>query len=186
MMSVTHKLVGAAASEVPLDEIGGDGVGLDPPPLLPPADALQAGTLHQELDLAVPDRDAAADRELGVDSTGAVDPVALAVDLGDQIGQQRVPHRPLRRRPLAALVEASLGHAKDPTGHLDWEVLRGDHLDRRVPPFGLASSLGTSTARRANCNSVSSSAIRFFAAASSAFSDVVKPDWMPRFRRRHV
>ncbi|MGW0227912.1 hypothetical protein ACWDWO_06335 [Actinopolymorpha singaporensis] len=53
---------------------------------------MQAGTLHQQLDLAVADRHTAAEGEFGMDPPAAVDPAEIGVDLPDQIGQPRVPH----------------------------------------------------------------------------------------------
>lgn len=144
---------------------------------------MQAGAAHQQLDLVVPDRHAPAERELGMDPASAVDPVALGVDLSDQVGQHRVPDGALGRRPTALLVEAGLGDSEDSAGDLHRPVLSGDHFDRRVPPFGLASSFRRSTARWAIASSVSSSAILFFAAASSAFSAVVRPGSRPQSMR---
>lgn len=52
------QLVGAAAGEGALDEIGGDDLGSDPPPLPAARDTLQSGTVHQQTDLVVADLDA--------------------------------------------------------------------------------------------------------------------------------
>lgn len=49
---------------------------------------------HQQLDLVVSDLDAAPESEFGMDPAGTVDPVALGVDLGDQVGEHRVPDSP--------------------------------------------------------------------------------------------
>lgn len=102
------QLVRATASEVTLNQVSRDGVGLDPFPLLAPADALQASTPHQELDLAVADRYAASDGELGVHPACTVDAMTLGMDRGDQVREHRVSYRPLGGTPFAALVEAGL------------------------------------------------------------------------------
>ncbi len=81
----------------------------------------------------------------------------------------------LGRSTVALLVEPRLRDAEDPAGDLHRSVLRRDHLDRHVPAFGLDSSLSRSTARCAMASSVSSSAIRYFASASSDFSAVLRP-----------
>lgn len=68
------------------------------------------------------------------------------MDLGDQVAQHRVPDRTLGRGTFAVLVEPRLRDPQDRAGNLDRAVLRGDHLDRRVPAFGLVSSFSRSTA----------------------------------------
>lgn len=63
------------------------------------------------------------------------------------------------------------------------------HLDRREPPFWLASSRSSSMARRAAFDSVSSSAMRLLAEVSSDFSLLVRPGTSPlliRSWRRQV
>jgi hypothetical protein len=102
---------------------------------------------HQQLDLVVADLDAAAEGQLGVDPAGAVDAVGLGVDLGDEVGQQGVTDCSFGRRPRALLVEPGLRDPEDLARDSHGTVLRGDHFDRRVPPFGLASSFNRSTAR---------------------------------------
>ena len=88
------QLVRAAAGEIALDAVGSDVVAPDPLPLTPSCDALHAGTPHQQLDLVVSDLDAAPESEFGMDPAGTVDPVALGVDMGDQVGEHRVPDSP--------------------------------------------------------------------------------------------
>ncbi len=82
--------------------------GPDPLPLPPARDALEASAAHQELDLVAADHDAPSEGELGMDAVNAVGATRLGVDLGDQVGQHRVPDRTLGRRPLSILVEAGL------------------------------------------------------------------------------
>ena len=105
-------------------------------PFTPPGDALQAGLSHQQLDLVVPDLDAAAQGEFGVHSEDVVSAVGLEVDLGDQVGQHRVTDRALRWCSVALLVEPRLQYVAHPASDLNWPPLRGDHFDRRVPPLG--------------------------------------------------
>lgn len=123
----------------------------------------------------MPDHDTASEGQFRMDPTAAIDPVGFGVDLGDQIGQHGVPDRAFGWRALALLVEPGFRDAEDSAGDLDGELVRGDQLERRVSPFGLVSSLRTSTARRVTSSSVSSSAMRFMAAANSALSAVVGP-----------
>jgi len=47
-----------------------------------------------------------------MDALDAIGAARLGVDLRDQVGQHCVPDRTLRRRPLAALVEAGLRHPR--------------------------------------------------------------------------
>jgi hypothetical protein len=169
------ELIRARSVELSFDSVGGDVVGLDPLPPATPGDARQACSAHQQLDLVVTDEDASAQGELGVDAPAAVDAVGLDMDLGDQVGQHRVSDRALRWRALAMLIEPGLRDAEDLARDLDRHRLCGHHFDGRVPPFGLVSSLRSSAARRLIASSASSSAIRFFAFASSAFSAVLRP-----------
>jgi len=178
---VTHSWFGEP--RVKDREIAGDGVGACSLPRAPTGDALQASSTHQQLDLVVPDLDPATQGEFGVHSQDAVGAVGLQVDLGDQVGQHRVAHRPFRWCSASLLVEPRLRDAKHPAGNLNWSPFRGDHFDRREPTFGLVSSLSRSTARCAIASSFSSSENRFLAAASSPFSRVLKPGTSPRSMR---
>jgi hypothetical protein len=167
--------LGASASDVEFDQISGDVVGMPSFPLTAPGTALQARTAHQHLYLVVSNDHTGAEGEFGVDATGAVDAVRVQMDLGDQVGQHRVPDRSLSGDSLEVLVVPGLRYAQDPAGDLSWVVLGGYHLDGRVTPCGRVSSLSNSIARRLTSSSASSAAMRFLAEASSAFSTVVRP-----------
>lgn len=94
------QLVRAAPGDGPVDLVGRDAVGLVPLPLRSARDAAKACAPHQQLDLAVPDRDPVPESEFGVDTATAIDAPRLDVNLGDQIGQPGVPHGPFGRGSL--------------------------------------------------------------------------------------
>jgi hypothetical protein len=87
------QLVALRASEAALDPVRRGGHVGDLAELRPAGDTLQASALHQHLDRTVPDPDTATERELGVHPSGAIDAAGRSVDLGDQIGEQRMSHR---------------------------------------------------------------------------------------------
>lgn len=63
---------------------------------------------------------------------------------------------------------ARLGHPEHTSGQLHWQALAGHHRDGLEPPFWGTTLPSSSLARRWIANSVSNSAIRRFAAVSSA------------------
>jgi hypothetical protein len=73
--------------------------------------------------------DAATRGEFSLHSQDAVGAVRLEMDLGDQVGQHRVTHRPFRWGLAALLVEPQLGDPTDPASHLNCRSFRGVHFD---------------------------------------------------------
>jgi hypothetical protein len=92
-MAMPSALVTSAA----VDQVLGDQVRAGALPAGPSGDSGQADARHQEFDGAVRDDQAAAPGELGVHAAVAVGAARCLVHLPDQVGQQRVPHRPHRR-----------------------------------------------------------------------------------------
>ena len=90
-----------------------------------------------------------------------------------------VPHRPGRRAARAPRVEPRHRHPDDTAGNLDWEILAHDLGDDLPSPFGSVWALNNSLARFVTASSVSSSRMRFRAAAKSPDSTVVTPARQP-------
>src|SRR5690625_4555405 len=70
-------------------------------------------------------------------------------------------------------------YPEEPARLLHWQSFRGHHCDGRVHPFGLGVSFKSCRARTRICTSSSSSRMRRFALASSAFSALVVPGSSP-------
>jgi hypothetical protein len=129
--------------------------------------ALQACSTHQHLHGVVAHGDPMPEGQLGVNPTSPVGATRRDVDLGDRVGQPGVAQRTFRRWPSSGHLVARHAHVQDATGDLDRVLFRGDHSDRREPPFGSTASFNNSFARRVTASSASSSAIRLRAATSS-------------------
>jgi hypothetical protein len=83
-LDVGHpQLVGAAAGELAVDQVGSDLVGLGMAPLWAAGGASQPGAVHQLRNGVVADHDAVAEPQLGMDPQGAVGAARALVDLGD-------------------------------------------------------------------------------------------------------
>ena len=150
---------------------------------------LQMRSAHQALHGLSPYGYPVSQRQLGMDSAYSVGASRLGMHTTDDLRQPSVTEFPRRRHTVQPPVVAGDGNAQNAASDLDRVPFRGDHLDRRVRPFGLVSSFRSSVARRWIASSVSSSRIRRFAAASSACSAVVTPASRPasiRAWRRQV
>ena len=78
-----------------------------------------AGLTHQPLHRPMANLDSVAKAQLGVHPAGTVGAARVEVDLSDEVGQPRVPDRPLRRRAGPAVVEARLGDVEHATDELN-------------------------------------------------------------------
>ena len=83
------QLVRTAPLELALDEVNGCRERRGPMPLPAAGQALEASTLHQQLDLTSADIDAASKPQLRVAATCAVTLAGVSVDLADLVGQPR-------------------------------------------------------------------------------------------------
>ena len=102
------KAVGLAAAELATDEVGGDTVRRYPSPSPPAGKSLQSSGFHQQLDGAVTDQKALAERQLGMHPPRAVDTARRDVHRPDGFGQAGMAHRPNRRWPRLPVVETGL------------------------------------------------------------------------------
>ena len=140
------QLVRTVPLELALDEVNGCRERRGPTPLPAAGQALEASTLHQQLDLTSADIDATTKPQLRVDATSAVSLAGVSVDLADLVGQPRVTDRPFRWRPDEPRVVAAARHLEHAAGSLDRQPFSGHHTDRREPPFGSVASVSSSTA----------------------------------------
>ena len=101
---------------------------------------------------------------------------------GERPGSARSATRaapPAPTAPATPLVITRFRDPEHPGGQLHRQALTSNHRDRLVAPFGSTTSPRSSAARRWMASSCSSSAIRFRAATSSAWSLLVIPGIWP-------
>jgi hypothetical protein len=151
-------------------------------PFRAPGHAGQPGAAHQQRDGVVADDDAVAKAQLGMHTQGAIGAARILVQLDDQVGQPGVADRPLGWWPGPPGVLARGRHVQDLAGDLHWNAFGGltaTAWNRLLGHHSRTSSI----ARRMARSSVSSSAMRPLAAASSLFSGLVRPGSKPRSMR---
>src|SRR5690606_15410171 len=108
-----------------------------------------------------------------MDTAGTVRLAGLGVHDTHDFCDHRVTHATCRRFAFTPRIEPRHRHPHDTADHLDREALAHDLSDDL--PFGSVWAVNNSLARFVTASSVSSSRIRWRAAANSADSTVVIP-----------
>src|SRR5439155_5667767 len=125
------------------------------PPLV---DALDTGGAHESGDALEVDRQPEPHGQLGVRAWRPVRlHVRIRVDFLDVLEKQFVLLFPRRRRPVFPFVISGSGHAKQPAGHRDIDIVIGEFSDQPVRYFGRTFSRAKYAAARLRISSSVSS-----------------------------